>query len=354
MLLIVFAFTLFPRLLSVFLPFVFSYLITAFFIAPVLKRLPKKAGKGIRKVLSVAFIALITLLLAGIAAAAVYFIVSEISDLAQNWVSIRNTLADSLKKLSDLIAKISGGETGGFAEAIENGLNSLTEKVLAYVPTMLISIGNVVPGVGSFLLGVLFAMLGIYFISADYPNMSAKLSSSVPTAIRPHIDQIKKAAGGAVFGYLRAQIILSGIIGLVSFLVLLIAGVPFSVLIGLLIGIVDFVPLLGSGLITIPWSAVAVLQGNYRLAIILLIMTFCLFMFRKIFEPKIVGDQTGLHPLVSLICIYIGMVLWGVAGMILMPVIVMAFVSLWRMGFFSNAVNDIKELATRVAAWLKD
>lgn len=353
-LLIVFAFTLLPRLLSLFLPFIFSYIVTAFFIVPVLKRLPKKAGGGTKKVLSVVFVVLMTLVIAGIAAVLVYFLISEIGDLIGNWMVLRDTVADSLGKLSALIEKISGGETGGIAQSIRKWLDSLVDSVLAYVPTALIGVGSFLPGVGSFLLGALFAVIGTYFISADYQNIGDSLSSAVPKQIVPHIEQIKKAAGGAVFGYLRAQLILSGMIGFVSFIVLLISGVRFSVLIGLLIGIVDFVPLLGNGLITIPWAVICLLEGNYRLAVILLVMSFGLFMLRKIFEPKIVGDQTGLHPLVSLICIYIGMRLWGVAGMILTPVVVMAFVSLWKMGFFRPAVNDIKELSGRLAAWLKD
>lgn len=355
-LLTVFAFTLLGDLVSLFLPFIVSYALTAFFIAPIIGKLPKKAG-GTRRFLSILIIVLLTLAIAAIAGVAVYFVVTQIIDLITNWEAIRDTLVESLGKLSDFISKIVDKEStvisGGILKYVEESLTSLKDSLGSYVPDVIVTIGNTVPSIGSFLLGALFALLGTYFVAADYPNISSKFTASVPELIKPHVKLIGNAAGSAMFGYLRAQIIISGIIALVAFIVLLCAGQKFSILLGLCIGIVDFVPLLGSGLVTVPWAALTILQGNYRLTVILLVLTFVLFMFRKIVEPKIVGDQTGLHPLVSLICIYIGMVRWGVLGMILTPVVVMAFVSLYRMGFFTPTINDIKELTARTVSYLK-
>jgi predicted PurR-regulated permease PerM len=69
-----------------------------------------------------------------------------------------------------------------------------------------------------------------------------------------------------------------------------------------------------------------------------------LFLFRKLAEPKVVGNQTGLSPLASLISIYVGMKLGGVLGMILCPILCMIFVGLYGMGFFDPTISDFKQL----------
>ena len=76
-----------------------------------------------------------------------------------------------------------------------------------------------------------------------------------------------------------------------------------------------------------------------------------LFLFRRIVEPRIVGDQTGLHPLVSLISLYIGIKIGGLLGMIAAPIVCMICVGLYRVGFFKHTVNDLKLLMSRIAEY---
>ena len=77
-------------------------------------------------------------------------------------------------------------------------------------------------------------------------------------------------------------------------------------------------------------------------------MCVALFLFRKLAEPKVVGNHTGLNPLISLISIYVGMKLGGVLGMILAPIVCMIFVSLHGVGFFDPTVEDFKMLFHRI------
>lgn len=69
-------------------------------------------------------------------------------------------------------------------------------------------------------------------------------------------------------------------------------------------------------------------------------------------EPKIVGDQTGLHPLLSLLAIYVGMKLGGVVAMILAPVLLLMLRNLWRAGMFHATVRDLTMAARDMAAIL--
>ena len=170
----------------------------------------------------------------------------------------------------------------------------------------------------------------------------------MPDFFRPQLRCIRQAAGGATFGYLRAQVILSSVVALITFVALLIYGQSFALVIALAVGIVDFFPFFGSSVILFPWAIVAFLQGDWVCTIFLLALTFVLFLFRKLAEPKIVGDQTGLHPLLSLMSMYVGMKLSGILGMILMPILWMAAISLYRVGFFDPTIQDFRLLAARI------
>ena len=79
-----------------------------------------------------------------------------------------------------------------------------------------------------------------------------------------------------------------------------------ALIIALIVGIVDFLPFFGSGIILAPWAVVALFLGEYAEALFLIGMCVALFLFRKLAEPKVVGNHTGLNPLISLISIYVG------------------------------------------------
>ena len=185
-------------------------------------------------------------------------------------------------------------------------------------------------------------------MTADYPGLRKRLIAWVPDIIRPHMRHVKEAAGSAMFGYLRAQLILSGVVLVIVFVALLIFRQPYSLLIAIATGIIDIMPFFGSGAILVPWGVICLLVGNLKKAVFLLILAFALFLFRKLAEPKVVGNQTGLSPLLSLISIYVGMKLGGVAGMILCPIACMVVIGLYGMGFFTPTIQDFKMLFGRV------
>ena len=76
-------------------------------------------------------------------------------------------------------------------------------------------------------------------------------------------------------------------------------------------------------------------------------------LFRRLGEPKILGDQTGLSPILSLVGIYVGMLLGGVLGMIVGPLLLLVFINLTKLGIFSPVMADLSAAASDVAAILK-
>lgn len=338
-----------PPLLNLFLPFLLAF-VAATLLAPLVQKFAKRVGGW--NFWSMLFVVLMLLAVTGILVYAGYYLVSQVTDLIRSWTSIREGITDMLNQVSQYLSNnvhFTSTDTEEYILGhLQDGLSWLTGKISTWAPTVVVGVGNLASGIVSFLISLLFFIVAAYFMTADYPGLRKRLIAWVPDIIRPHMRHVKEAAGSAMFGYLRAQLILSGIVMVIVFVALLIFRQPYSLLIAIATGIIDIMPFFGSGAILVPWGVICLLVGNLKKAVFLLILAFALFLFRKLAEPKVVGNQTGLSPLLSLISIYVGMKLGGVAGMILCPIACMVVIGLYGMGFFTPTIQDFRMLFGRV------
>lgn len=124
---------------------------------------------------------------------------------------------------------------------------------------------------------------------------------------------------------------------------------PYSVLLAVLLAVLDFIPIIGSGTVMVPWAVIDVLTGNCVHAVGLMVVWGIVCVFRRVAEPKAVGSQTGLSPILSLVSMYVGMRLAGVLGMILGPVLCLVLINVCRTGIFDGLLGDLR-LAVRDTA----
>ncbi len=126
----------------------------------------------------------------------------------------------------------------------------------------------------------------------------------------------------ATVGFVQAQIILSTITFVLSLTGLLILNVRYALVIAIIIVLVDVLPILGSGSVLVPWAVFVFSRGNTFLAVGLVVLFLVINVIRRIIEPKILGERIGLSALSTLISIWIGFKVLGVAGVFLGPVLV--------------------------------
>ena len=338
-----------PPLLNLFLPFILAF-IAATLLAPLVQKFARRVGGW--NFWSMLFVVLMLLAATGILVYAGYYLASQILDLVRSWTSIRDGITTMLEQISVFLSTNVHFTYTDTEEYILNfmqeGLSWITGKISTWAPSVVIGVGNLASGIASFVVSLLFFIVGAYFMTADYPGLRKKLISWVPDIIRPHMRHVKEAAGSAMFGYLRAQLILSGIVTLIIFVALMIYGQSYSLLIAIACGIIDVMPFFGSGAVLVPWGIIMLLLGRFQKGLFLLALALVLFIFRKLAEPKVVGNQTGLSPLLSLISIYVGMKLGGVIGMILCPILCMVVIGLYGMGFFTPTITDFRLLFGRI------
>jgi len=142
--------------------------------------------------------------------------------------------------------------------------------------------------------------------------------------------QVKQELSGAGIAYVKTQMILILLVSLTCSLGLFLIKNPYALLFGVAIGVFDAFPVLGSGLILVPWAIISFIRGRaFTGAILLTLYGVCQFM-REYLEPKLLGDKMGIRPVQSLMAIYIGYELFGILGLFLGPFGLVLVKSLWR------------------------
>lgn len=195
--------------------------------------------------------------------------------------------------------------------------NALVGQVTERIP------GMVTGFVGWLSRGALTVGTGIlagFMISARLPRIKSWVKQHLPEAWQKKLLPGLRRAKTAFARWFQAQIKLMLVTWALVSAGFLLIGIPYAPLWAALVALVDAVPVLGTGTVLVPWSLVAFLQGNTMQGVGLLTIFAATWLTRSVLESRLVGKSLGLDPLLSLIAFYAGFRLWGIPGMIVMPV----------------------------------
>jgi sporulation integral membrane protein YtvI len=163
--------------------------------------------------------------------------------------------------------------------------------------------------------------IAAYFFSRDKNLISKLFYTNLPLKWRPLIRQIKTELLTIMARYIRVELSISGLVFFATTTTLWIVGIPGALTYGTLAGLLDLMPVLGSGLIYLPMIFVQLLFHRYDLAIILSVAYFGIIFMRQMIELRLIGENLRLHPLFTLFIIYLGMKVFGGMGIILGPIL---------------------------------
>ena len=303
-----------PALLSLFMPFVLAFVV-AWLLNPLVRGIQRRLGIS-RKFLSLVLILLILALAGGLLVAFIWNIAQEAISLYEDWSSISTALQEALFSLDHAFSRFMSLIPADIRSASDAYLESLFTWLQGVVTTAL---GNsaayatrIAKQVPSFAVGTVVFLMGSYYLTADYPHNPL---SGLQALYRPFPPLSAGGAAGRPLRlrrYVKAEFILS--VGLLSAGGLYHHRTALYAAAGLFLAIMDFIPIIGAGTVMVPWAVVDLALGNIRESIELMVIWGLIALFRRVGEPKVVGDQTGLPPVVSLISIYVGMQLAARAG----------------------------------------
>ena len=173
---------------------------------------------------------------------------------------------------------------------------------------------------------VLFAattLLAVFFLAASYPTLCAAAKRRLSPRAQQRLRFWHDGVTHSLTRWLRAQAILCSL----TFCQLLagfwLLGERYSLLAAFLITLVDTLPVFGTGTVLIPWALAELLLGSVPRGAALVILYLCTLTVRSITEPKLVAAQAGLPPIASLMAMYLGARAFGVAGMVLFPLLLL-------------------------------
>ena len=341
-------------ILNLTMPFLLAWLIAVLLDSPVYW--VQSRLNCSRKLVSFVFIFGILVLAGGGIALIVYYAGRELMDLLTNWdvlfEGIQNAAADFEIMFGKFLALIPQELTATADAAFGRILAWLQEAVPAALKGVGENLTGKFMGLPSFLISFVFFLMGAYFITTDYPEICSRASRQISEKLRRGLSQVRSTALVAFGGYLRAQFLLSFGVFCILLLGFLVVGQQYSLLLAFVLAVLDFIPLLGAGTAMIPWAVFALLTRDYPTAIYVAVIWGIIAVYRRFAEPKIVGDQTGLSPILSLFSIYIGMKLGGVPGMVLGPIVVLVLINLGKTGMFSGFGMDLRAAAEDIASLL--
>ncbi|NMB19412.1 MAG: sporulation integral membrane protein YtvI [Firmicutes bacterium] len=193
-------------------------------------------------------------------------------------------------------------------------------KIVSDASSLAISgITSTVSSVPKLFIVVVLSVISSVFFALDYGMILHSLANWIPEKRRGLLEEIQTLLGEIGAKYIKAYALLMFITFVELAVGLSILGVPGALAIAALTAMVDILPVLGTGGIIIPWGVFHLVKGNLRLGLGLLVLYVVVTVIRQVLEPKVVGQQIGLHPIVVLMCMYVGLRLFGVIGLFVLP-----------------------------------
>lgn len=340
--------------LSLFAPFL-AALAAAALLNPWIKWFQRRVGWS-RQALTLLLLLLLLGLLGAALGLLVYAAGNELVSLAQNWDGLLDGLQSVLDQMEALFARLLTLAPPQIVEMLEAAgtelmawLNQVTSQALGNLAA---SAGQKAMRVPSLLVALVMFVMATYFLTADYPYLKSRAVQGMDEGVLYFLRQVRVTALGAFGGYLKAELLLSAGVFFILLAGFLIVRQPYGLLLALGLAVMDFIPIIGAGTVMVPWAVIALITRDYHTAIQMMVIWGLIALFRRVAEPKFVGDQTGMSPILSLVSVYIGMKAGGVLGMILGPILLLVFLNLEGMGMFRGVQRDLTAAAKDIAGIL--
>jgi len=344
-----------PRVLLFFAPFLIGWLIAL--VAHPMVAFTEKHLKIRRKAMSVVVIVLavagVAMLLYGIGYVLVQEIIGFSDSVPQMIASVKETIEKVELFFGRLSVRLPLVVSLNLEEIYDSLIDSIGEWTTRPGTPLMNIIGNTAKNIPTILVGTIVCLLSAYFFIAEKEGVTHFVSRYTPAFIREKWSLVYDSIFGALGGYVKAQFKIEFIMYFVVLLGLSLIHVRYAALIALGIAFLDLLPVFGTGTVLIPWAIIKLFEGDYKMAVGLLILWGAGQLFRQIIQPKIVGDSIGLAPLPTLFLIYIGWQFGGVVGMLIAVPIGVLVINLGKAGVFDNLKESLQILGKDLRAFRK-
>lgn len=307
--------------------------ITAFLLEPIVM-LFKRKWKMSRKIA----VAVIYIVSAAFITVMCYFTITQ---LMSQIISISKQTPYYISKLTDMWLQVQGQislYTENFPTEVRTSLQNTTFDFIKKVEESFLNFFNYskvttfLSEIPSLFISLLVYMIALFLFMLDIPKIKRNVYKYLKPETANKMKIITTRLKDAFFGFMKAQVLVSFIIGGVALVGLYIIQPKYAVTMAFIVWIIDVIPFLGSIIILAPWGTYHLLMGNTSLAIKLFILATILLIIRRTVEPKVMGAHIGLSPLPTLIAMFVGLQLFGIVGLLVGPFVIILFFALKETG----------------------
>jgi sporulation integral membrane protein YtvI len=323
-------------IISLSLPILLAY-VTALLLEPVIIRISKRFRKKRKVVASIFFMFFLcmTLLLCILVifiswrqfSTFIIQIPDYLNQLSAIWIQIQSKLSNYTYQLPlDLVIQIQ--------LMIAQGLSSIEKFALSLTSVNVWS--SLLTYIASRLFDIFVYWIVLYMFLLELPTINRKMLTPIPFHYHQKILFIGQRVKLALFGFIKAQFLVSICIFAIAFGTFYFLKTPFPLILALLLVILDVIPFLDSFMLLIPWAIYKAFTGDYVFVAVLVILTIVLFLVRRMIEPKVIGNKVGLSSLTTFIAMFIGYEIFGFFGILIGPLLVVVFLSLFNQTSIKN------------------
>lgn len=306
------------------MPFLVGFLI-ALALRPITKflnKIFKSKGKGIALFVVAAFYAVVALILWLL----ITFLITELTDLINIMPNLYfNRIEPLLLEFNDWIVAntntISPDAASTISQIITNGISYISDIIKNTSITVVQIVTKLISNFPLYLISVIFTIVLSVFISVEYYNITAFIKRQLPEKFNSTFQEARVFLTGTLWKMIKSYIIILFITFIEILTGLSLLKVNYALPIAAIVAVLDIMPVIGTGGIIIPWAIIELFLKNYKLGVGLLLLYLTVTVVRNIVEPRIVGHQIGLHPIITITVMYAGLRLFGFFGLLVAPLI---------------------------------
>jgi len=335
-----------------FFPFLIA-LLFSFFLHPIVTFLEKKL-KFPRIFGALVIVCFVFIAISGIA----FFLITEvihgttylaikIPDHYQTFINqfelfLTNKFVPMFNQLSLFIKSLHTTQQTTIQENIQQFTSQLATSGTLFLKNTLLKIPSMLSMIPYSITIVIFTVIATILITNDWLLIKRMSHKLVPMQLKDMSKNIVTYFEKSLFGYIKAQCILISISASITLIGLLMLDINHALTITMIIAIVDLLPLIGTGIIFIPWIGYLFFTGHYPLTIGLAIIYIVIIIVRQILEPKVLSANIGVSPLIALVVLFMSIQWWGMIGVLITPIILVTINTCYRAGVFKSIWYYVK------------
>lgn len=225
---------------------------------------------------------------------------------------------------------------GEFSQRVPEPLARIAQdqwnNLYALVAGIVTGAGGFVKGLPGFSVSMLFTIISSYFLIKDRNAISEALKRLLPGKTFASYKDLESNIASGIAAVIRAQVLLVILTMVINIAGLSLLNIRYEVGLGALLAVLDILPVLGPGLVYVPWVIYHFIWGSATTGIGLIILYGGVSFFRQVIQTHLIGREMGLHPLATLFSLYLGYRLFGPIGIIHGPLTAMLIAGLWGAG----------------------